>query len=41
MRLANEAYRMKTYDEWLLQGQTQKAENAEWNKLSLRSLLTG
>ncbi|KAL2073586.1 hypothetical protein VTL71DRAFT_10912 [Oculimacula yallundae] len=39
--LAMQAYRMKSYEEWLVAGKDGKDNQAGWNQVSLTSLVTG
>jgi hypothetical protein len=39
--LANSAYKMKTYYEWVKQGKTSEAPQRSWNQVSVGKLLTG
>ena len=42
MHLAMSAYKMKTYEEWLLTQRDKKMENKEnWNKVYIWKLMTG
>ena len=39
--LANSAYKMKTFREWVAQGKKEDGAQGNWNQVSLGKLLTG
>ena len=39
--LANSAYKMKTYYEWIVEEKKEKIEAANWNQISFWKLITG
>jgi hypothetical protein len=41
IRLANEAYRMRSYYEWIKQGKKEEVVKEGWNNLSVGKLLMG